>query len=145
MNINMNINTSSIIKTILLILLPLTSAIIYAESGLHEQKAHIHGVSKIELMISDETIRINIKSPVNNIVGFEHVASNIEEKVISKGLTRFYRRQHRFLASMALTASLSPAQSLLMDSLKRQTNITHTVHTKKLWPNINSNVNQAKI
>jgi len=76
----MNMNASSIIQTIILILIPLASATIYAEPVVHEHKAHTHGISEIELIISTETISIKFESPANNIVGFEHAASNTEEE-----------------------------------------------------------------
>jgi hypothetical protein len=76
----MNMNASSIIQTIILILIPLASATIYAEPVVHEHKAHTHGISEIELIISTETISIKFESPANNIVGFEHAASNAEEE-----------------------------------------------------------------
>ena len=73
-------NASSIIQTIILILIPLASATIYAEPVVHEHKAHTHGISEIELIISTETISIKFESPANNIVGFEHAPSNAEEE-----------------------------------------------------------------
>ncbi len=76
----MNMNASSVIQTIILILLPLASAITYAEPVVHEHKAHTHGISEIELIISDGTISIKFESPANNIIGFEHLASNAEEE-----------------------------------------------------------------
>jgi hypothetical protein len=127
---NMNINTSSVIKTILLIVLPLTSAIIYAESGLHGKKAHTHGVSKIELMISDETIRINLESPANNIVGFEHVASNMEEK-------NHLKRAHSILSTPASIFSFHGthckpiSSSVIINGLTKEANEHHPHSTHK--------------
>lgn len=76
----MNMNASAVIQTIILILIPLASATTYAEPAVHEHKAHTHGISEIELIISDGTISIKFESPANNIVGFEHAASNAEEE-----------------------------------------------------------------
>jgi hypothetical protein len=60
-------NTSSVIKTIFLTLLPLASAIIYAESSLHEQKAHIHGVSEINVTwITDTKQGMSVLNPNSN-------------------------------------------------------------------------------
>jgi len=54
----------------------------------HEQKAHVHGVSQMELAIGDNLVEIQFDSPANNIVGFEHTAKTEKDiKVVNQAKT----------------------------------------------------------
>lgn len=40
----------------------------------HEQKAHVHGISQLQIALEGQTLEMAFESPADNIVGFEHVA-----------------------------------------------------------------------
>lgn len=46
----------------------------------HENTPHIHGLATIQLLISPKKIALNLESPANNIVGFEHSAVTEEDQ-----------------------------------------------------------------
>lgn len=44
-----------------------------------EQKAHLHGLAELTLVIEGEALEIELESPAANIVGFEHKAKSKEQ------------------------------------------------------------------
>jgi hypothetical protein len=73
-------NTTLCAKIILLLGVLVTSIKASAQPHHHENDPHVHGVSEIQLAISDTDIKIKFESPASNIVGFEHAAVTIKEK-----------------------------------------------------------------
>ncbi|MFD2167687.1 DUF2796 domain-containing protein [Thalassotalea euphylliae] len=61
-----------------LLLLTLTTPV-SADVAAQEQSAHVHGLAELMLAIEGEHIQIEILSPAESIVGFEHQASTPEE------------------------------------------------------------------
>ena len=72
----------NLVKTILVLTTVMMSALVNADSNNqhHEHKPHVHGVSEIQLVMSEHKIELNFESPANNILGFEHSAQSPKEK-----------------------------------------------------------------
>lgn len=72
----------NVVKTMLLFTAALVSTLVNAGSHNHhhEQKPHVHGHSEIQLVMSQNQIKLHFESPANNIVGFEHSAHSNKEK-----------------------------------------------------------------
>ena len=47
----------------------------------HEPGAHVHGVAKLEIAIDSATLTLNLESPLDNLLGFEHLPTNAREKL----------------------------------------------------------------
>jgi len=57
----------------LLALLPIT-----AQS--HEPDAHVHGLATLQIAVDDHVLTIDFSSPLDNLLGFEHMPANEKEK-----------------------------------------------------------------
>lgn len=70
------------IKTMVLLIAAMVPTQVNAGSNNHhhEHKPHVHGVSEIQLVMSEHQIELNFESPANNILGFEHSAQSPKEK-----------------------------------------------------------------
>ena len=72
----------NLIKAMVLLIAAMVSIQVNAGSNNHhhEHKPHVHGVSEIQLVMSEHQIELNFESPANNILGFEHSAQSSKEK-----------------------------------------------------------------
>lgn len=50
----------------------------------YEQMAHEHGVAQMFLTVVGEEVLIEVKSPLYNVIGFEHQPNNLEQKTAIK-------------------------------------------------------------
>jgi hypothetical protein len=46
----------------------------------HQQEAHQHGIAEVTLAIEGDNVDMGLESPAANIVGFEHIASTLEQR-----------------------------------------------------------------
>jgi hypothetical protein len=42
----------------------------------HEPAAHVHGAGSLEIAIDGAAVQINLYSPLDNLLGFEHAPEN---------------------------------------------------------------------
>ena len=87
---------------VLLISLPLSQNL-FAEGssspGYRTMDSHQHGLAELRLLLEEQRIEIEFESPAFNLVGFEHKASNPEEKSLVRNVE-------------AILASTAPLMSL---------------------------------
>jgi len=46
----------------------------------HEPGAHVHGVATLQVAVDAKTLTLSLSSPLDNLLGFEHVPHNEKEK-----------------------------------------------------------------
>ena len=74
---------------VLLVSLPLSQNLFAEESsspGYRTMDSHQHGLAELRLMLEEQRIEIEFESPAFNLVGFEHKASNPEEKSLVRNV-----------------------------------------------------------
>ena len=49
----------------------------------HKQKAHVHGVAELAMVLEGSKLEVEIKSPAESFIGFEHEAQTQAEKDIA--------------------------------------------------------------
>lgn len=55
----------------------------------HHQQAHEHGIAAMQLVIVEDDVLVEVKSPLFNVIGFEHEARNQEQtNAIKKQLAK---------------------------------------------------------
>lgn len=62
-----------------------TLSIVIVTEGVSEDRihdAHMHGVSRLNIAIEENTVEMELLSPGANIVGFEHTAESAEDKAL---------------------------------------------------------------
>jgi hypothetical protein len=50
----------------------------------HELGAHVHGVATLQVAVDEKTMTLNFSSPLDNLLGFEHVARDAKQKAAVK-------------------------------------------------------------
>ena len=50
----------------------------------HELGAHVHGVATLQIAVDDKTVTLDFSSPLDNLLGFEHVPRDAKQKVRSE-------------------------------------------------------------
>ena len=92
------ISHKSVLISLLLIL-----CVFYAQptlgEGHRQQKAHVHGIAHLNLVMTDNELYIEFESPAADIVGFEHEPRNEEEKAALQkafGILRAGKRMFTF-------------------------------------------------
>ncbi|MBA4141843.1 MAG: DUF2796 domain-containing protein [Nitrosospira sp.] len=64
----------------------------------HGLGAHIHGVAHLEIAIDDATVQINLITPLDNLVGFEHAPRNEKQRQAVKTMAfKFHRTDSLFI------------------------------------------------
>ncbi|MBA2658105.1 MAG: DUF2796 domain-containing protein [Nitrosospira sp.] len=73
----------------------------------HAPGAHVHGLAKLEIAIDDATVEINLVSPLDNLVGFEHMPRNEKERQAIKTMaSKLQQPQNLFIFAPAAQCSL---------------------------------------
>ena len=52
----------------------------------HEPGAHVHGVGKLQVVLDSNTLTLSLDSPLANLVGFEHVPQNEQQKAAVRAM-----------------------------------------------------------
>ena len=52
----------------------------------HEPGAHVHGRAALEIAIDGAAVQVNLNSPLDNLVGFEHAPRNEKERQAVKAM-----------------------------------------------------------
>ena len=74
---------------VLLVSLPLSQTLFAVGSsspGYRTMDSHQHGLAELRLLLEEQRIEIEFESPAFNLVGFEHKASNPEEKSLVRNV-----------------------------------------------------------
>lgn len=82
------------------------AAIIIFESALpvwaHEPGAHVHGRAALEIAIDGATVQVNLNSPLDNLLRFEHAPRNEKERQAVKAMaSKFNRADSLFIFTPA--------------------------------------------
>lgn len=82
------------------------AVIIVFESALpvraHEPGAHVHGRAALEIAIDGATVRVNLNSPLDNLLRFEHAPGNEKERQAVKAMaSKFNQADSLFIFTPA--------------------------------------------
>jgi hypothetical protein len=81
----------------------------------HEPGAHVHGVATLQVAVDADTLTLNLSSPLDNLIGFEHAARNEKEKTAVHAMTDALQKANLlFIPSPAAQCVL---QSVNLDSM----------------------------
>lgn len=86
----------------------------------HELGAHVHGVATLQIAVDSNTLTLDLSSPLDNLLGFEHAAHTAEQKAAVQRMVASLNQADRlFVPSAAAQCTL---QSVQLDSpvLQRQ-------------------------
>lgn len=72
--------------TLAIATLLLTSTYSYAQ-----QKAHVHGISNMDIVVEGNAVMLDFKSPLANLIHFEHAPKNSEETTAVKNMAASLR------------------------------------------------------
>ena len=81
----------------------------------HELGAHVHGMATLQVAVDEKTMTLNFSSPLDNLLGFEHVARNQMEKSAVKNMADDLNKAEQFFIPTA-DAQCS-LQSVKLDSI----------------------------
>lgn len=52
----------------------------------HEPEAHVHGTANLQVAIDSKILTLNLESPLDNLLGFEHVPRTDKQKAAVRGM-----------------------------------------------------------
>jgi hypothetical protein len=87
----------------------------------HEPGAHVHGVATLEVALDAKVLTIDLSSPLDNLIGFEHLPQNDRQKMLVKAMAdRLNKSDKLFIptASAACTLQNTTLSSLVLDTQK---------------------------
>jgi len=81
----------------------------------HELGAHVHGVATLQVAVDGKTMTLDFSSPLDNLLGFEHVPRNGKQKAIVKNMADSLNKADQlFIPTVDAQCTL---QSVKLDSL----------------------------
>lgn len=81
----------------------------------HELGAHVHGVATLQVAVDEKTMTLNFSSPLDNLLGFEHVARDAKQKAAVKNMADSLNKADQlFIPTADAQCTL---QSVKLDSL----------------------------
>jgi hypothetical protein len=111
---------SAIQSTLKFVLLGTTVAFSQAVFA-HEPGAHVHGVATLEVALDAQTLTIDLSTPLDNLIGFEHLPQNDRQKMLVKAMSdRLHRGDRLFIPTAAASCTLQNTvlNSLVLDNPK---------------------------
>lgn len=81
----------------------------------HELGAHVHGIATLQIAVDEKTMTLNFSSPLDSLLGFEHVARNSMEKSAVKNMAGSLNKAEQFFIPTA--DAQCTLQSVKLDSL----------------------------
>jgi hypothetical protein len=64
----------------------------------HEPAAHVHGAGSLEIAIDGAAVQINLYSPLDNLLGFEHAPENEKERQTARTMAlRLHQADNLFI------------------------------------------------
>ena len=95
---------------------------LFSQSALaHEPGAHVHGVATLEVALDAKVLTIDLSSPLDNLIGFEHLPQNDRQRALVRAMTdRLNKADKLFITSPAAGCTLQNIQlsSLVLDNPK---------------------------
>ena len=91
----------------------------------HELGAHVHGMATLQVAVDNKTMTLDFSSPLDNLLGFEHVPRDAKQKTVVKNMADSLNKADRlFIPSAEAQCTL---QSVKLDSLvlDKQGNTQH--------------------
>src|SRR5437879_845104 len=58
----------------------------------HEQHAHVHGIASLQLAVDGNTLTLDLSSPLDNLLGFEHVPRTDKQKAAVHNMAERLRK-----------------------------------------------------
>lgn len=81
----------------------------------HELGAHVHGIATLQVAVDEKTMTLDFSSPLDNLLGFEHVARDAKQKAaVKKMVDSLNKAEQFFIPSADAQCTL---QSVKLDSL----------------------------
>lgn len=81
----------------------------------HELGAHVHGLATLQVAVDEKFMTLSFSSPLDNLLGFEHVARNAKQKAAVKAMAeKLNKAQHFFIPTAEAQCTL---HSVKLDSL----------------------------
>jgi len=78
-----------------------------ASVAAHEPGAHVHGVASLQVAIDGKQVSIDMDSPLDNIVGFEHAAKTDKDRQAIKAMAaKFHQGEKLFVLTPAAQCTL---------------------------------------
>jgi hypothetical protein len=62
------------------------SCLVAVPASAHEPGPHQHGVATLQVAVDGGTLTLNLESPLDNLLGFEHVARTEQQKAAVRGM-----------------------------------------------------------
>lgn len=91
------------------------SSVYAVQSHAHALGAHVHGIATLDISQDQKILTINLSSPLDNLIGFEHIAQTDKQKAQVKTMQlQLNQAASLFAFSPAAQCSL---QSVKLDSL----------------------------
>jgi hypothetical protein len=87
----------------------------------HEPGAHVHGVATLEVALDAKVLTIDLSSPLDNLIGFEHLPQNDRQKMLVKAMAdRLNKADKLFIPtpSAACTLHNTELSSLVLNNSK---------------------------
>lgn len=75
----------------------LVALFLYTIPGRTADRAHVHGLAHMEMVVSGGTIRVLLTSPMDNLLGFEHAPRNEAQRAALEALRADLSDPARFL------------------------------------------------
>ena len=64
--------------------------------------AHVHGIGKLQIAIDGNTLLLNLETPLDNLIGFEHVPrTEVQKAALNKMVARLNKASTLFLPTAA--------------------------------------------
>lgn len=81
----------------------------------HELGAHVHGAAILQVAVDEKAMTLNFSSPLDSMLGFEHVARNPQQKVAVKNMAdKLNRAEQIFIPTAEAGCTL---KSVKLDSV----------------------------
>ena len=93
----------------------------------HELGAHVHGVATLQIAVDENIMTLDFSSPLDNLLGFEHVPRNAKQKAAVKNMVDNLNKADQFFIPTA------DAQCTLQ-SVKLDSPVLEPKHGKKRNP-----------
>ncbi len=87
----------------------------------HELGAHVHGIATLQIAVDEKTLTLDLSSPLDNLIGFEHMPRDAKQKAAVKNMADSLNHAERFFIPTA--EAQCTLQSVKLDSpvLKAET------------------------
>lgn len=80
-----------------------------------ELGAHVHGIATLQVAVDEKTMTLNFSSPLDSLLGFEHIARNSKEKSAVKNMAGSLNKAEQFFIPTADAQCV--LQSVKLDSI----------------------------